>query len=251
MRRRMGGDRDDGIAASIAIGSVRFGRVRSIGRSVDGGGGGGDARRRARGGAATRAGTEFRFGSRFHFDSRSVGGRSRRRSRARPRKEGQMSRKHLTDEELATSWPYLTRAQVQEFKEAFDIFDVDGGGTITAEELGDVMRSLGQKPTRAQLEAMVNEIDADGDGAIDFPEFLTMMLRKMNEGDPEKELRDVFMVFDKDQSGTISAEELRNVMRVIGEKLTDQEIEDAIKLADTTGDGEVSYDEFIQFILEG
>jgi len=140
---------------------------------------------------------------------------------------------------------------VQEFKEAFDIFDVDGGGTITAEELGDVMRSLGQKPTRAQLEAMVNEIDADGDGAIDFPEFLTMMLRKMNEGDPEKELRDVFMVFDKDQSGTISAEELRNVMRVIGEKLTDQEIEDAIKLADTTGDGEVSYDEFIQFILEG
>jgi calmodulin len=162
-----------------------------------------------------------------------------------------MSRKHLTDEELATSWPYLTRAQVQEFKEAFDIFDVDGGGTITAEELGEVMRSLGQKPTRAQLEAMVNEIDADGDGAIDFPEFLTMMLRKMNEGDPEKELRDVFMVFDKDQSGTISAEELRNVMRVIGEKLTDQEIEDAIRLADTTGDGEVSYDEFIQFILEG
>jgi calmodulin len=78
-----------------------------------------------------------------------------------------------------------------------------------------------------------------------------MMLRKMNEGDPEKELRDVFMVFDKDQSGTISADELRNVMRVIGEKLTDQEIEDAIKLADTTGDGEVSYDEFIQFILEG
>lgn len=162
-----------------------------------------------------------------------------------------MSRRHLTDEELATSWPYLTRAQVQEFKEAFDIFDVDGGGTITAEELGDVMRSLGQKPTRAQLDAMVHEIDADGDGAIDFPEFLTMMLRKMNEGDPEKELRDVFMVFDKDQSGTISAEELRTVMKVIGEKLTDQEIEDAIKLADTTGDGEVSYDEFIQFILEG
>lgn len=161
-----------------------------------------------------------------------------------------MSRKHLTDEELATSWPYLTRAQVQEFKEAFDIFDVDGGGTITAEELGDVMRSLGQKPTRAQLDSMVSEIDADGDGAIDFPEFLTMMLRKMNEGDPEKELRDVFMVFDKDQSGTISADELRNVMKVIGEKLTDQEIEDAIKLADTTGDGEVSYDEFIQFILE-
>jgi len=160
-----------------------------------------------------------------------------------------MSRKHLTDEELASAWPYLTRAQVQEFKEAFDIFDVDGGGTITAEELGEVMKSLGQKPTRAQLESMVREIDADGDGAIDFPEFLTMMLRKMNEGDPERELRDVFTVFDKDQSGTISADELKSVMKVIGEKLTEQEIEDAIRLADTTGDGEVDYDEFIAFVL--
>ena len=160
-----------------------------------------------------------------------------------------MSRKHLTDEELASAWPYLTRAQVQEFKEAFDIFDVDGGGTITAEELGEVMKSLGQKPTRAQLESMVREIDADGDGAIDFPEFLTMMLRKINEGDPERELRDVFTVFDKDQSGTISADELKSVMKVIGEKLTEQEIEDAIRLADTTGDGEVDYDEFIAFVL--
>ena len=51
-----------------------------------------------------------------------------------------MSRKHLTDAELASSWPYLTRAQVQEFKEAFDIFDVDGGGTITVEELEEDMQ---------------------------------------------------------------------------------------------------------------
>ena len=50
-----------------------------------------------------------------------------------------MSRKHLTDAELASSWPYLTRAQVQEFKEAPDIFDVDGGGTITVEELEEVI----------------------------------------------------------------------------------------------------------------
>ena len=159
-----------------------------------------------------------------------------------------MSRKHLTDAELASSWPYLTRAQVQEFKEAFDIFDVDGGGTITVEELEEVMKSLGQKPTKAQLEATVREIDADGDRAIDFAEFLTMMLRKMNEGDPEKELRDVFTVFDKDQSGTISAEELKSVMQEIGEKLTEQEIEDAIKMADTTGDGEVDYEEFLSLI---
>ena len=127
-----------------------------------------------------------------------------------------MSKKHLSDEELSAEWPYLTRRQVKEFKDAFAIFDKDGGGSITTQELGDVMRSLGQKPTNQELETMVREIDADGNGEIDFPEFLTMMLRKMNEGNPEKELMDVFMVFDKDGSGTISAEELRSAMRVIG-----------------------------------
>jgi len=145
--------------------------------------------------------------------------------------------------------PYLTRRQVKEFKDAFAIFDKDGGGSITTQELGDVMKSLGQKPTNAELDTMVREIDADGNGEIDFPEFLTMMLRKMNEGNPEKELMDVFMVFDKDGSGTISAEELRAAMKVIGEKLTDDEIEDALKLADSGGDGEIDYDEFIQFVL--
>ena len=178
-----------------------------------------------------------------------VADESRARKRARDRDDADMSKKHLSDEELASSWPYLTRAQVQEFKEAFDIFDVDRGGTITPNELAEVMKSLGQKPTKERLAAMVNEIDADGDGEIDFAEFLTMMLRQMNDGDPEKELRDVFAVFDKDQSGTISAGELKSVMRIVGEKLTEQEIEDAIRLADTTGDGEVDYDEFVSFVL--
>lgn len=150
---------------------------------------------------------------------------------------------------LAHNRPYLNRRQVKEFKDAFAIFDKDGSGSITTQELGDVMKRLGQKPTKAELEAMVREIDADGNGEIDFPEFLTMMLRKMNEGNPENELMDVFMVFDKDGSGTISPEELRSAMRVIGEKLTDDEIEDAIRLADSGGDGEVDYDEFIQFVL--
>lgn len=83
---------------------------------------------------------------------------------------------------------------MREFKEAFAIFDKDGDGSITCSELGMVMKSLGQKPTEAELLAMVKEVDADQNGEIDFPEFLTMMLRKMNQGDPEKELMDVFLV---------------------------------------------------------
>ena len=52
-------------------------------------------------------------------------------------------------------------------------------GNITTKELGTVMRSLGQNPTEAELQDMINEVDADGNGTIDFPEFLNLMARKM------------------------------------------------------------------------
>ena len=54
-------------------------------------------------------------------------------------------------------------ATYPEFKEAFSLFDKDGDGTITTKELGTVMRSLGQNPTEAELQDMINEVDADGE----------------------------------------------------------------------------------------
>ena len=56
---------------------------------------------------------------------------------------------------------------------------LSSSGTITTKELGTVMRSLGQNPTEAELQDMINEVDADGNGTIDFPEFLALMARKM------------------------------------------------------------------------
>jgi EF hand/EF-hand domain pair len=79
------------------------------------------------------------------------------------------------------------------------------------------MRSLGQNPTEAELQDMINEVDADGNGTIDFPEFLTMMARKMKDTDSEEEIKEAFKVFDKDGNGFISAAELRHVMTNLGE----------------------------------
>ena len=107
-----------------------------------------------------------------------------------------------------------------------------GDGTVTTKELGTVMRSLGQNPTEAELQDMINEVDADGNGTIDFPEFSSLMARKMKDTDTEEELVEAFKVFDRDGNGFISAAELRHVMTNLGEKLTDEEVDEMIRETD-------------------
>uniref|UniRef100_A0AAQ4RTN7 EF-hand domain-containing protein n=1 Tax=Gasterosteus aculeatus aculeatus TaxID=481459 RepID=A0AAQ4RTN7_GASAC len=78
----------------------------------------------------------------------------------------------------------LTEEQIAEFKEAFSLFDKDGDGTITTKELGTVMRSLGQNPTEAELQDMINEVDEmireadiDGDGQVNYEgEMISMVI---------------------------------------------------------------------------
>nr|GMD80252.1 calmodulin-like protein 11 [Ipomoea batatas] len=104
----------------------------------------------------------------------------------------------------------LNEDQIVEFQEAFNLFDKDGDGCITVEELATVIRSLDQNPSEEELQDMINEVDADGNGTIEFTEFLNLMAKKMKETDAEEELKEAFKVFDKDQNGYISASEARD-----------------------------------------
>lgn len=92
----------------------------------------------------------------------------------------------------------LTPEQIEECRQAFKMFDTHDRGDISTVELGKIMRSLGQNPSEAELQDMVNKIDADGNGVIDFEEFLTLMARLLN-GDgasEEEELQEAFRIFD-------------------------------------------------------
>ncbi|XP_073005761.1 calmodulin-like [Typha latifolia] len=144
---------------------------------------------------------------------------------------------------------FLNKEEISEFQEAFSLFDKDGDGCITSEELDTVIRSLGQSPKEEELHQMIHEVDADRNGTIEFGEFLNLMARKMKENDGEDELKEAFKVFDKDQNGYISASELRHVMINLGEKLTDEEVEQMIAAADLDGDGQVNYDEFAKMMM--
>ncbi|OWK03233.1 TNNC2 [Cervus elaphus hippelaphus] len=87
----------------------------------------------------------------------------------------------LQTDQQAEARSYLSEEMIAEFKAAFDMFDADGGGDISVKELGTVMRMLGQTPTKEELDAIIEEVDEDGSGTIDFEEFLVMMVRQMKE----------------------------------------------------------------------
>ena len=89
----------------------------------------------------------------------------------------------------------LTDEQIAEFKEAFQIFDKDGDGSITTKELGTVMRSLGQNPSDDKIRQMIIDVDEDNSETIDFKEFLGLMAKKMKENDSEDELIEAFKMF--------------------------------------------------------
>lgn len=88
-------------------------------------------------------------------------------------------------------------------------------------------------------------LDADGNGAIDFPEFLALMSKNLDDCDPEDILRESFKVFDRDGSGFIGVAELDRVFKLLGQDFKDYEIEAMVKAADADGDGLVGYDDFM------
>ncbi|KAJ1077003.1 hypothetical protein K5549_019072 [Capra hircus] len=106
----------------------------------------------------------------------------------------------MQTDQQAEARSYLSEEMIAEFKAAFDMFDADGGGDISVKELGTVMRMLGQTPTKEELDAIIEEVDEDGSGTIDFEEFLVMMVRQMKEdakGKSEEELAECFRIFDR------------------------------------------------------
>ncbi|KAL7198471.1 hypothetical protein ACSBR2_020875 [Camellia fascicularis] len=111
------------------------------------------------------------------------------------------------------------------------------------------MLSVEENPTEAELQDIINEVDADGDGTIDFPDFLNLMIRKMKLTDPEEELKEVFRFFDKDQNGFISAARLLHVFTNMGERVTDEEVDEIIREADADGDGQINYDDFVKVMM--
>lgn len=144
----------------------------------------------------------------------------------------------------------LTEKEIAEFKEAFRLFDKDGSGTISTKELGIVMKSLGESKSDAELEQIIAEVDVDGNGEIDFDEYLEMMAKRMSYKGSADQIREAFKVFDKENKGYLTVDELRHIMTNLGERLEDEEVDEMLSIVDADGNGLVDYEEFTQMLAQ-
>eukprot|EP00900_Chrysochromulina_parva_P018806 jgi/Chrpa1/26927/Chrysochromulina_OHIO_Genome00014071-RA len=130
----------------------------------------------------------------------------------------------------------------------------DGNGTISKDELRAVLESFGEKPDEDDLQKMMKECDSNDSDTIDFQEFCTLMVTRMNDIDDPIVLEEAFKMFDKDGNGQISRAELRlafqNILQTTEEDLPLTEMEDMLREFDRNGDGSINFAEFKQYMME-
>merc|ERR1712070_1088980 len=109
-------------------------------------------------------------------------------------------------------------------KEAFDLFDTDGSGCVDSKELKVAMKALGFEPKKGEIEKLIHSVDDDGDGEMDWDDFLRMGEAKILNKDQKDDLLKAFGLMDRSQTGKLTVEDLKAVAKDIGDKVTDEEL---------------------------
>ncbi|CAM9355368.1 unnamed protein product, partial [Choristocarpus tenellus] len=144
----------------------------------------------------------------------------------------------------------LSAQELGEFREIFNLMDKDGGGTITKEELGELMDTLGIDATPEEIDLMIDEIDQDSNGEIDFEEFVAVMSRKVNASYSADQVKGAFKVFEAGSPpGSINVDSLITALTTYGnEKLTQEQAHDLVSQLEPDHNGMVNYVEYINMV---
>merc|ERR1712001_231497 len=147
----------------------------------------------------------------------------------------------------------LAQDEIKCLKVCFDLFDTKKVDFLSADDLGEIMRAMGFRPTEEELQELLLEIDEDGSGEIEFAEFCQLCATYLVE-DPDmetmkRELKDAFRIYDKEGLGYITTETLRGLIGELLAPLTEEELEGILEELDEDGSGSMDFDEFCEMMM--
>merc|ERR1712232_304330 len=147
----------------------------------------------------------------------------------------------------------LAADEIKCLKTCFDLFDTKKVDFLSADDLGEIMRAMGFRPTEEELKDLLLEIDEDGSGEIEFAEFCQLCATFLVE-DPDmetmkRELKDAFRIYDKEGNGFITTETLRGLISELLAPLTEEELEGILEELDEDGSCSMAFDDFCDMLM--
>ena len=137
----------------------------------------------------------------------------------------------------------------KEYKSIFEMHDSNKDGSVNSLELANILKSININISDEEIKEIMTEIELEGNGEINYDEFISILNKREKDVDNEEELLKAFKVFDKEGNGLININELKHIMLTVGNNLSESEINDMLTEADTDMDGYINYEEFIRSIV--
>ena len=143
--------------------------------------------------------------------------------------------------------------EIKCLKNCFDLFDSKKQAFLSADDLDEILRAMGFRPTKEELMEILKEIDEDGSGEIEFAEFCQLCAKFLVE-DPDvetlkRELKDAFRIYDKGGQGFITMDTLRGLIKELLQPLSQVELDGIIDELDEDGSGTMDFDEFCEMMM--
>lgn len=138
--------------------------------------------------------------------------------------------------------------ELRELREYFQAADKDHSGTVTYEELKEMVKFKGLNYSDAELEQIIKNVDNNGDGHINYSEFIAATI-DIRRHLTEEKVNALFSHFNVDGKGSINAQELKQAFTKMGRELSDEEVNSIIRACDQDGDQEISLEEFKSMLM--
>ncbi|KAJ3436171.1 calmodulin [Anaeramoeba flamelloides] len=142
----------------------------------------------------------------------------------------------------------LSKEKLEEYRSAFEMFDLNNNGLITSNELSSMFHNFQQFPTKEELKSMIDNYDTNSQDGINFEGFCKLM--QQSEKLEVNEMKEAFSVFDQNHDGLIDQQELHNLMKNIGEEFTENQIAILMNEIDFDKDGAISFEDFKKLFEE-